>query len=748
MAEFRINVVIDPRRAASGGRRTRRELSSIENTARRVGRTIATAFAFTGLTVGIGQIVQLADEFTNIQNRIRVVTEDTAELTGVTAELFDIAQNTRSAFAATTEVYSRVSLAARDLGISQRETLDFTEALNQAVILSGASAQEAQAGLIQLSQGLASGALRGDELRSVLEQLPVVADVIADSLGKTRGELRELGAEGAITAEVVLNAFAEAREELEDRFGQTVPTISQAFTVLRNSLVSFFGELADSSGIATSFSQFVIDLASNIDDLSDALQGTLEPTQELSSGFQVFATTALLVIRVLSSLVDIVATNVTTAFSLAGDTIGGVAAGIAQFAQGNFSEAADVFENLGADLADTAFTSFTDLREQLINDTSQTIERIVELWDSSARDIGDAQAGAISGERGQRTAVSAGLTEEQQRILERQANFVVRLEDQEQDLIAQIAAIEAAQASLASGGTVEQALQAETDALQQAAAAQRLLRVEREAAQLGDAQFVALAVDIVNGINAETDALQRLREEQERAQGDAGVLEGLREELRLLQLTREERAVAQAVSQLSVDATQEQRAEVEQLAAEIFRLQEIERTQLAFFDEFVRGAARASRDALSGLLADPLADGLDELPGRFAGVLQELASQALASELFRIFSNLPGPLGRFFGLGIGLPGFQNGGSFRVGGSGGPDSQVVAFRASPMENVTITPPGQTAGSPVVNVPQQPPAQVVVVDSMEKARKFLNGPEGTNTVLRILRDNPDSVAQVTN
>ena len=265
MAEFRIVVVIDPSRATRGGRQVENQLTRINRSANTTRDLLARAFAFVGLSVGISQLVSLADTFTNIQNRLRTVTNGTAELAAVTEELFEVSNRTRGSFEATAELYARVGLAARDLGISQRQLIEFTESLNQAVILSGASAIEAQAGLIQLSQGLASGALRGDELRSVLEQLPVVADVIAESLGVTRGELRELGSEGAITADIVLRAFQEARQELEDRFGQTVPTISQSFQVLRNNLIQLVGAFNESSGAATALSQSILFLADNLE---------------------------------------------------------------------------------------------------------------------------------------------------------------------------------------------------------------------------------------------------------------------------------------------------------------------------------------------------------------------------------------------------------------------------------------------------------------------------------------------------
>lgn len=264
MANFNVQVRIDPRGARTGRRAVQRELQLIENSADRVRGAIAQALTFVGVGLGIREITNYADTFVNLQNRLRTVTSGTAELNAVTNELFRISNQTRSSFAATTEVYARTALAVRELGVSQATTLAFTESLNQAVLLSGASAQEANAALIQLSQGLASNTLRGDELRSVLEQLPVVADVIAQELGVTRGELRELGADGQITADIILRAFVNAREELAGRFAQAIPTISQSFQILQNNVIRYIGDLDNSLGITRTVSRTIIFLSENI----------------------------------------------------------------------------------------------------------------------------------------------------------------------------------------------------------------------------------------------------------------------------------------------------------------------------------------------------------------------------------------------------------------------------------------------------------------------------------------------------
>lgn len=274
MTQFVIEVVVDPTRATRGAKKVRGELDRTETAAGKLQKSLRNAVAVVGVAATVRQLGRLADTYTNIQNRLRTVTDGTKELSDVTAELFEISNRTRSSFEGTAEVYARVALAAQDLGRSQAELLQFTESLNQAVILSGASATEAKAGLIQLSQGLASGALRGEELNSVLEQLPVVADVIAESLGVTRGELRKLGSEGKISAEIVLDAFKKSRVELEERFGEAVPTLGQSFGVLENNIIRYIGTADEATGASSSLSAAILAAADNVELLAAGL-GTL-----------------------------------------------------------------------------------------------------------------------------------------------------------------------------------------------------------------------------------------------------------------------------------------------------------------------------------------------------------------------------------------------------------------------------------------------------------------------------------------
>ena len=315
MTQFNIDVVVNTRPVERGMDRvdrrlektsqkskklinataTKRALRAIQTEVDATGNKIAGAFdtkflrglfGFTGLGIVVREILQLGDAFTDAQNRLRLLVDGEEELTQKTRRLFEIARETRSSFTGTAALYQRVGLAAKSLGQDSADLERVVTNVNRAIILSGASAKEANNGLIQLAQGIAANRLSGDELRSVLEQLPKVADVIAKSmtetnlaLGKTgkdalvtRGQLRDLGAQGKITGEVVLKAFDNlaTTDKLAAQFAKTVPTLSQALTVLGNSTIDVFASLNQGVPIMTGLAQATLLLADSLKVLAGA----------------------------------------------------------------------------------------------------------------------------------------------------------------------------------------------------------------------------------------------------------------------------------------------------------------------------------------------------------------------------------------------------------------------------------------------------------------------------------------------
>jgi len=259
---------IDIRIREDGSRVVRRRIEEVGESGRRAAGGIdllKRALGAIGAGVAVAQLIRIADTYTNIENRLRTVTSSTAQLNVVNRELLSIANQTRQSYETTVQVFTRMAGATQALGISQRELLDFQNSLNQAVALSGATSQEASAALVQLAQGMGAGALRGEELNSVLEQLPTVADIIAQQMGVTRGQLKGLAEDGKITADVVIEAFKSARGELEEKFGKSVPTIAQGFQVLRNQITASVGAFLNGSGVATGFANALLFLADNLD---------------------------------------------------------------------------------------------------------------------------------------------------------------------------------------------------------------------------------------------------------------------------------------------------------------------------------------------------------------------------------------------------------------------------------------------------------------------------------------------------
>ena len=226
-----------------------------------------------GLAVGylVKETSSLSDSYVNMANRLKFVTTSSDELEAVQQRLFAIAQQTRQPVTETTELYSRMAFALKATGASTNEVLQFTENLQKALLLSGASGAEASGALVQLSQGLASGTLRGQELNSILEQTPYIASLIANEMGVTTGELRKLGQEGLITANVLRKAVGGATAELSEQTEKTATTVSQGWTKISNSMLRFVGELNETTGASSDLAYVMNLVAESIDGVTNRI---------------------------------------------------------------------------------------------------------------------------------------------------------------------------------------------------------------------------------------------------------------------------------------------------------------------------------------------------------------------------------------------------------------------------------------------------------------------------------------------
>lgn len=252
----------------NGARAVRRDLEGLGAGADRASRSLGglgSALKAAVAGAAVREVVRVADAHTNLSNRLRVVTRDEREMGAVRSELFRVANQTRGSVTDLSAVYGRLALTTRNLGLTQREVLELTESLQQATVLGGSSAQEASAALIQLSQGLGAGALRGQELNSVLEQTPMVAKVIADQLKVNVGDLKTLGEEGRITGRQIVDAFKSAREELAEKFGKSVPTVGQSIEVLKNVVTGLTGEIDSATSATAGLSTRILEFSEKLE---------------------------------------------------------------------------------------------------------------------------------------------------------------------------------------------------------------------------------------------------------------------------------------------------------------------------------------------------------------------------------------------------------------------------------------------------------------------------------------------------
>lgn len=208
-----------------------------------------------------GELKAYADDFINIENALKQVTSSTRELNSVTAEVFAIANRTRSSVGGTATLFQRLTIATDELGVSQQELGRITETINKAFIVSGATTAEAAGATRQLAQGLAAGALRGDEFNSVAEQAPIIMRAIAKETGLTIGKLREFAAEGGITAEIVINALEDLADEVDDRFVKSIATFEQKLNLASNALIAAAGRSDDLQAAVGSAGDIVVGAA-------------------------------------------------------------------------------------------------------------------------------------------------------------------------------------------------------------------------------------------------------------------------------------------------------------------------------------------------------------------------------------------------------------------------------------------------------------------------------------------------------
>ncbi|EMM2809399.1 TPA: tape measure protein [Klebsiella pneumoniae] len=288
--------------------------ASINRTERSIGSMERTMSSLSGVAKGllaalsVQQVASYADAWTELNNKVANSVRTGETQAEVMQRIFDVSQATQSSLNGTATLYARLERGTRTYNTSAEDLTRLTTIINQGFAVSGATAQEAENAIIQLSQGIASGVLRGEEFNSVSEQGSRLMVALADSMGVSIGQLRAMAAQGQLTTDVVVKGLLSQGDAIGKEFANTTVSIAKGLQVAGNNVTKFFGENSTVKSFAAGFRDSVITISENLETLGTALIGAAAIMGGRFAGALAMATAAQ-ASRVKATIQGIVATR-------------------------------------------------------------------------------------------------------------------------------------------------------------------------------------------------------------------------------------------------------------------------------------------------------------------------------------------------------------------------------------------------------------------------------------------------------
>ncbi|HBG4158716.1 TPA: tape measure protein, partial [Clostridioides difficile] len=244
-------------RAEAGFDRLEQQIRESDNQQRRLNEDINKGASSTDRLVGsakklaatylgirtLGGLGNLSDQMTSTNARLSMINDGQLSDGGLNKMIFQSAERSRASYLDTAKIVSRIGMNAGKAFSSTKEIVGFAEQLNKKFVIAGASTEEMNSALLQLTQGLGSGVLRGEELNAVFESAPNIIKSIADYLDVDIGKIRGMASEGMLTADIVKNSLLAASAETNKQFEQMPYTLGQIFTSVKNNAVMIFGAI-------------------------------------------------------------------------------------------------------------------------------------------------------------------------------------------------------------------------------------------------------------------------------------------------------------------------------------------------------------------------------------------------------------------------------------------------------------------------------------------------------------------------
>lgn len=237
---------------------------TIENTSGAI-KTLGLSFlsleSFKGLST-------IADSMTNVNSKLKLVTDSNKELISAQKELFDLSQNTRVQYAGTVDLYSRISRSTRDQILSQKDLLDLTGTINKSMVISGGTAESMNAAIIQLGQAFSADFKAvGQELGSIREQTPRLYQAMIDGSGMSSAAFKKAAEDGKLSTKIIIDALKSQSTSVDSEYATMNKTIEQSGVTFKNSLVNVVGKLDEATGASRAFSDTITGMSQSMDNM-------------------------------------------------------------------------------------------------------------------------------------------------------------------------------------------------------------------------------------------------------------------------------------------------------------------------------------------------------------------------------------------------------------------------------------------------------------------------------------------------
>ena len=253
--------------------------------------------------------VKTTDQLTQLRARIDLINDGSQSTAEIMDKVFSAANRSRGSFLDMADSVAKLNLLAKDAFTSNDEAIYFVEQLNKQFKIAGAGVQETTSAMYQLTQAMAAGKLQGDEFRSIMENAPMLAQSIAQEMGLSVGQLKEMSSQGLITADIIKNALFASAEETNAKFAEIPMTFQDIGTKLQNDLIAAFQPVMEELGNMTSSDAFMSvlnELAFSFKVVAAAAQVSIAIIKGAFSGLSVVITT---IKNIVSSFVQLFVTS-------------------------------------------------------------------------------------------------------------------------------------------------------------------------------------------------------------------------------------------------------------------------------------------------------------------------------------------------------------------------------------------------------------------------------------------------------